>query len=335
MAVTIKDVAAKAGVARSTVSKVISDHPSISDATKKRIRKIMQDMDYTPNRLAQGFAHQKSYTIGVLMEIQEFAAFKNPYVFEILCGIERSAGIHNYNVALHNLLTAHDQLDQLRRVINEKRVDGFILHASDGIQPIVELLETLNLPFIIIGEPSFIGAHCWIDIDNRYAGFLATSYLVDQGYSKLAYFGGPEEDGITQERLRGFDEALSKSGLMPSTVIYNSDKSVQSGIRAWRETDSLNIDGIVAADSTLAIGVLQEATRQGIDIPNNLGVIGFDNHPITEVSQPGLTVLDLGLFGLGFEAGEALFQLILQPNTPFQKRITSGQIIARASTRLN
>jgi DNA-binding LacI/PurR family transcriptional regulator len=335
MAVTIKDVAAKAGVARSTVSKVISDHPSISDATKKRVRKIMQEMDYTPNRLAQGFAHQKSYTIGVLMEIQEFAAFKNPYVFEILCGIEQSAGLHNYNVALHNLLTPHDQIDQLRRVINEKRVDGFILHASDGIQPIVELLNTLGMPFIIIGEPGFIGAHCWVDIDNRYAGFLAASYLIEQGYSNVAFVGGPEEDGITQERLRGFDEALTKFGLTPITIIHNSDKSVQSGIRSWQQIETQGIDGVVAVDSTLAIGVLQEAGRQGVSIPSALGVIGFDNHPITEVSQPGLTVLDLGLFGLGLEAGKALFQLIAQPNTPFQKRITGGQIIARASTRLN
>jgi DNA-binding LacI/PurR family transcriptional regulator len=333
MAVTIKDVAAKAGVARSTVSKVISDHPSISDATKKRIRAIMQEMDYTPNRLAQGFAHQKSYTVGVLMELQRFAAFKNPYVFEILCGIEQSAGVRNYNVALHNLVTVHEELDQLRRVINEKRVDGFILHASDSIGPIVELMNQLSVPFVIIGEPGFIGEHCWVDIDNRFAGFKATSHLIELGYRNLAFVGGPSSDGITQERQQGFVEAVKKAGLEAVSIMYGEDKSVQSGADVWRKELLPEIDGVVAADSTLGVGVIQEARRQGIVIPEKLGVIGFDNHPIAEASQPKLTVLDLGLFALGNEAAEALFQLISKPQSSFQKRIPSGQIIARASTR--
>ncbi len=332
MAITIKDVAEKAGVARSTVSKVISDHASISDATKERVRAVMRELNYYPNRLAQGFAQQKSYTLGLLMAIEEYTAFENPYSFEILCGIEQAAGQRHYNVALHNLLTISQEREHLQRVLSDKRVDGFILHSSPTVQPLLKMLRAHQVPYVLIGEPSFAGQHSWVDIDNQSAGAQATQHLIEAGYQRIAFVGGAEEDLITQSRLRGFHQAINEAGLTANSVQFRAQKNAVQGHLAWQAFGNTKPDAIVACDTFLAIGLLQQAQADGVAIPQQLGVIGFDNHPLSLVSQPAISVLDVGLFGLGREAADALFQQIAEPKRVSQKRLLSGKVIARAST---
>ena len=332
MAITIKDVAEKAGVARSTVSKVISDHASISDATKDRVRAVMRELNYYPNRLAQGFAQQKSYTLGLLMAIEEYTAFENPYSFEILCGIEQAAGQRHYNVALHNLLTISQEREHLQRVLTDKRVDGFILHSSPSVLPLLKMLRAHQVPYVLIGEPTFPGQHSWVDIDNESAGAQATQHLIEAGYQRIAFVGGAENDLITQNRLRGFQLAIDEGHLQAHAIQFQAQKTAAHGQLAWQAFGDSKPDAIVACDTFLAIGLMQQAQAQGISIPQQLGVIGFDNHPLSLVSQPELSVMDVGLFGLGREAADALFQQIAEPNRVSQKRLLSGKVIARASS---
>ena len=335
MAITIKDVAEKAGVARSTVSKVISDHSSISDATKDRVRAVMRELNYFPNRLAQGFAQQKSYTLGLLMAIKEYTAFENPYSFEILCGIEQAAGKRHYNVALHNLLTISQEREHLQRVLTDKRVDGFILHSSPTVLPILKLLRTHNVPYVLIGEPAFAGQHSWVDIDNQSAGYQATQHLIDSGYQRIAFVGGPKDDLITLNRVNGFNQAMTNAGLPAIGTQFRAQKSSEQGHLAWHDFNEAKPDAVVASDTFLAIGLMQQAQKMGVTIPQQLGIIGFDNHPLSLVNQPAITVMDVGLFGLGQEAADSLFQQIAEPSRVIQKRLLSGKVIARASSQTN
>ena len=139
MAATIHDVARLAQVAISTVSKVMSDSPRISAETKLRVRNAMLTLDYHPSRNARGLAKNTTETLGILMPLERDCAFRNPYVFEILCGIESLCSQHSYSVTLLNAMQLANNRSAIKRLIAERQVDGFILHATQDAPLLIKL----------------------------------------------------------------------------------------------------------------------------------------------------------------------------------------------------
>lgn len=338
MTVTIKDVAREAAVSISTVSKVMSDSPRISEDTKNKVRQIMRDMSYHPNRLARSFVQQSSYNIGVLMHIERSTAFKNPYIFEILGGIETIAYQKNYNVTLSNLTAISHQKEALEKIIAEKQVDGFLLHASPSMKFMVDFLLKNEFPFTIIGEPPFEGKINWVDIDNQFAGQLAVQHLLDQGYQRPAFIGGPKDDKITTKRLAGFVKRLKQeAGEFPETYIkHGKDTSSEAGVTLWKELTTLpNVpDSVVCTGNFLSAGVLKIAKASGVQIPQELGIISFDNYPLAPYTDPPLSVVDMDVYELGVYAAKILFEKIENKNYLVQSKMLNVEIIQRASTAI-
>jgi DNA-binding LacI/PurR family transcriptional regulator len=336
MAATIHDVAQLAQVAISTVSKVMSDSPRISAETKLRVRNAMLTLDYHPSRNARGLAKNTTETLGILMPLERDCAFRNPYVFEILCGIESLCSQHSYSVTLLNAMQLANNRNAIKRLIAERQVDGFILHATQDAPLLIKLLSEQQLPFVVIGQLTPHDKHSWVDMDNVHAGQTATRHLLEQGYRRLQFVGSQLEDTISRKRALGFLQALNEQELAPVAAdLYAGESSSANGRAIWQQIarQAQRPDAIVIATSQLAAGLMSEAQASGIRIGPDLGVISFDNYPLAEHTSPALSVIDLDLFELGAQASRALFEQLNNPQHRIQSQLLNLVLRARASSQ--
>jgi len=336
MAVTIKDVAQKAQVSVSTVSKVMSNSSRISEATKQRVRKVMEELNYHPNRIARNFVTQSSKSLGVVLELKRSSGFENPYIYEILGGIEKAACQTGYSVTLINLADPDNPLDQIRRMTAEKQVDGFVLPLTQGNQKIAEVLAQDNFPFVLLGEPKSRYKTSWVNVDNRMAGHLATEHLFMQGYRQPAFLGGPFTEGITGQRLKGFLDFLTEERIEEPEkwVIHGLDNEADTGYRLMDQicTWPQQPDSLVISGNVLAAGALRKLKEVNRKIPEDIGLVSFDNYPLSPYLEPPLTVVDIDVYELGLQAGLALINKIAKPDLIVQSNLLSFQLITRESS---
>lgn len=336
MAVTIKDVAELAGVSKSTVSKVINDSPTISTATKEKVRKIMKELNFYPNHIARTLVQQSTYTIGVLMELKKSYAFENPYLYEILGGVEEIARQNGYLLTLSNIDSIINSKNALDKLIMEKRIDGLIIHVASITKNIIEKLEKLQFPYIVIGQPNFDSNSCWIDINNKLAGEIATTHLVEQGYKRIAFIGGTARDAISTKRQTGYRNVLQNCDMkINKDYIKEGGSNTEEGCRLMNELLDLAElpDSVVCVSNFVAFGAIQAIRNHGLKIPEDIAVVSFDNYPLAQYTDPPLSVVDIDVFELGVHAGNALMNKLKNPNLQVQYSMLAPELIVRESSR--
>lgn len=187
---SIKDVAKAAGVSVSTVSRTINNSPSISAITKERVLKAVKELNYSPNSIAKGLSNNNSYTITLLIDIEDEKSFYNPFFYEVMHGIEKVVYKKEYCLIVSNLNTMLRKENVLDWLIKGKRTEGVILPASIINSKMVKDLNKNNIPFVSIGEPANLRETInWVDINNRKAGEQATNYFIDNKRKKIAFIG--------------------------------------------------------------------------------------------------------------------------------------------------
>lgn len=334
MAVTIKDVAREAGVSIATVSKVLNGSTRISLATRERVNEVMKRLNFYPNRLARSFVQQSSFTIGLCMEITRTSAFTNPYLYEIMGGIEEVAHENGYLLTVCNIRNMKAIKSSFERMIIEKRADGFILHASAVSRSLIEHLTELRFPFVVIGRPEYPGV-CWVDANNELAGRTATAHLLERGFTRPAFIGGPEKDNISESRAQGYRGALLERGLpADERYVRRGEVSREAARRFTEELLSLDPppDSLLCVSNFAASGAYDAVRARGLSIPRDIAVVGFDNYPLAPYMEPPLTVVDIDLFALGVHAAKALMYAIRNPDTQVQYRMLTPELVPRAST---
>ncbi len=335
MAVTIKDVAIRAGVSTATVSKVINHIPTISNATVERVNQVMKELNYHPNLRAQNFARKSTHNIIFITNLDRNTAFINPHMFEIMSGLQSILYAKNYTLGI--LSVNHEsQLEVIDRILAEKSADGIVIHASVITREMALRILKAGFPHIVIGYPSFESQLCWIDNNNYLSGEIAAGHLLDQGYHRIAFIGGTEEDRISARRLQGAVTALSdrKSGLS-NALIKRGDSTSQDGYRMMEELlegDWLP-DAVICANNHIALGVVKAIKHQNFTIPGQIGVITFDDYPFSRITDPMLTVVNIDVYDVGVQAGKLILNKIKKPNLQVQSYTTLPNLIVRESTR--
>jgi Transcriptional regulators len=337
MGITIKDVAREAGVSVSTVSKVMNDGSTISDATKEHVRTIMQKLQYQPNEQARNFARQKTNNIVFLAKLEQHTAFNNPHMFEIMCGAQEILAKNFYNLSFVGVKTEEEAQNLMNEMIGRKSADGIIVHGSATSKKIVDRLVNSNFPHIIIGRPSFKCTACWIDINNSISGQMAAVHLKECGYDRIAFIGGPNEDEISTRRLNGFISAMSDNGYRVSDkYLKYGSYTKESGYNLAMELleEEQLPDAIICEDNLIAVGVVKALTRKEKKIPEDIALVSFDDFPLSRMIEPLLTVIDIDVFDMGNQAATILVRKINNPSLYVQSYTTLPQLIVRESTRL-
>lgn len=334
MNITIKDVAREAGVSISTVSKVLNNGSSISDATKEHVRNIMDELGYQPNEQARNFARKKTNHIIYIVLLEEHIAFKNPHMFEIMCGVQNALSKKMYNLSFLGVASG-EALSRIQDITGRKSADGIIVHGSVTTREIAEYLSASGFPHIIIGRPPFKCTACWIDINNSISGEMAAKHLTECGCRKIAFIGGPKGDEISTKRLNGFMSAMYNIGCRVSgKYIKYGDNSKESGYRLAMELfeETEQPDGIICENNYITLGVVKAMNTIKKRIPEDIGLISFDDYPLSRIIEPCLTVVDIDVYDMGYQAGNILLRKIKNPELNVQSYTTLPRIIVRNST---
>ncbi|MCL6603882.1 MAG: LacI family transcriptional regulator [Paenibacillus sp.] len=334
MKVTISDIAKAANVAKSTVSKVLNDSPKISQETKRKVRDIMKQMNYTPSSIATGLARQSSYNIGLLVDMSKESEFLNQFFYNIIGGIESVIVTMKYELTISNVQHNNPEGHFLNRLVLSKRVDGIIANNSVLTEELSNELIRLQFPFVSIGE--LAGSVGWVDFDNELGGRMLTAHLLEQGYSDVAFVGGEQNEKIFTHRCNGYLQALHQSGrTVHKDWIVNCKADEHEGYQAALKLlqGEQRPDSIVCMSNYTAFGVLQAAKELGIHVPTQLGVAAFDEYPLSRYTTPPLTSLNIDTFKLGVSSGHLLMDRILHPDMPPQHVLLEPELIQRESTQ--
>lgn len=338
MAVTVKDVAAVAGVSPSTVSRVCKDNPSISRETKEKVRRAMAKLGYEPvSAPAPSVSSPSVRQIGIILPPSEREVYENSFYLEAIRGISQFCNQRQY---ASTIITGEDESEILRAVRTLSRgdqVEGFIMLYSKKDDPIVDFLCEEGYLYVLIGKANqFAGQTICIDNDNLAAGREATEYLCSLGHKKIAYLGCENVFLFSADRKSGYQLALLQRGL---TV--RPEYSIEVEHFAHDKVEALQTllagedrpTAIVVSDDILAVALERTCIQMGLSIPEDISIVSFNNSLIAQLTSPQLTSVDVNSFQLGFEAASQLINHVENPNLMATKIIVPHSIVERSSCR--
>ncbi|MRX73492.1 LacI family DNA-binding transcriptional regulator [Bacillus lacus] len=334
---TIKDVAKLAKVAPSTVSRVIANNPRISDKTKERVRKAMDELGYHPNFIARSLANQSTQAIGVVIHSSTDKAFQNPFFPEVIRGI--SKGAHQKHYALHMSTgeTEEEIYEGVVQMVEGKRVDGIIVLYSKVDDKLTSYLKDKNFPFVIVGKPfKDMERITHVDNDNYRAAKEVTEHLISLGHKEIAFVGGNLNFVVTIDRLLGYEKAIRNAGLeYRDDYIVHEEFLEEGGQEAVKELFSLKLPptALVVADDLMALGVLNKLSAMKIQVPSDVSIVSFNNFLLSEIAFPPLTTVDINIYMLGCEAARHIIQQIEEPSEPVKRVIVPYELVIRQSAK--
>jgi len=335
MAVTIKDVAALAGVSPSTVSRTCKNNPSISEETKERVRKAMAKLGYEPNFQASNLASQNSRTIGIILPASAKEVYENSFYLEAIQGISHYCNGRQY---MTTIVTGQDEaeiLDAVRSMSRSGKVDGFIILYSKKDDPVIDYLFNEGLLYILIGKATqYTNQTIYIDNDNLLAGREAAEYLYQLGHRWIAYLGSDSSLMFSADRKAGYQLALASHQLPVrpeycvevKNVSENNEEAIR-GLLMQKDRPT----AILVSDDILAVSLERVCLENHLAIPEDLSIISFNNSLFARLTSPQLTSIDIGAGQLGSEAASQIINHIENPNLLATKIIVPHHLIERDS----
>lgn len=326
--VTIRDIARESGVSVATVSRYINKVSYTSPETEKKIQKVLDEFNYTPNAMARGLATQKSNTIAFVTP-----DITNPFFPELVKSIEYVAKENGYSLLLINTNEQELQTFAFWNHFQSKYIDGFILAESELGEIAQGYLEELNIPFVRIDRAVNPDRCNSVSVDNFEGARLAVSHLLEIGCKKIAHVSGPLNLYPAQERLNGYKRIMELNQLIP--IIAEGDFTLESGTL---QTEKLlheypDIDGVFYSNDLMAIGAIKALKAQKKSIPEDIAIIGFDGIRLTEIVYPELSTIKQPIDKIGEIATNNLIQAIEHPDESSNQNILLHvELIQREST---
>jgi len=325
--ITLRMVAEKAGVSVNTASRAINNKPDINQETKKRIFKVAQELGYVRNNTAVALRTKKTGTIGVVIEDN-----RNPFYAEVLNGMEVAAREKNYHIILTNTQKDYKKEEEAINLLLAKRVDGLLIDPVQDRDDDINSLVEANIPFVVVGR-DFEN----IELDAVYndevkGGFLATEYLIKKGHKRIALIDGFLYKSPAKGRLEGYKKALIKYGIsMDDALVSVGDIDVKDGYERTKQLFEKDLDftAIFAYNDMMAFGAMQAIREKGLKIPEDIGLVGYDDIPFCSLMDPALTTIRLKKQELGIESVKLLLSHINGNREKPKKIRLDVDIIAR------
>ena len=332
---TIRDVAALAGVSNATVSYVLSGKKKISEETRQRVLRVIEEVGFVPDLNARGLSGKDTKLIGIVIPQTEPGSrlmFHNTFYSELLGSIEFATRRKGYHV----LISATDMTQDYLNLIKERNLAGVIIVGTYESRFWAQL-KKLEVPVVLVDSYCKNDWFHAIRIDDEYACFCETEYVIGKGHRNIAFAAGSlKEDGVMQKRFMGYRRALKKNGIPYSDrFLFENLVSYESGAETARRIagSDRGITAVVATADILAIGLLSGFYRLGISVPEEISVIGFDGLEETEYTTPGLTTMKQPISRKGELAVDLLIENIENPGMERVDEILNVRLIERGSVR--
>ncbi len=310
---TIQDLARAVGVSKGTVSRALNGYADISPETRERVADAARRLDYAPLAYAQAIRTGQSRALGLVLQMEQHDA-QRPFLAEFLRGISRAASARNWTLTLATAEGEADGLETYKRLIRERKADGFILPRTQRRDPRVELLRAEGCPFVLFGRTDDPDGCAWFDIRGGRAMQDAVARLHAMGHRRIAFIGGADETYFyASKRLDGYRAGLADTGLpVDEALILRGRMSVADGAAALDAlvAGDLGATAVICATDALAIGAVRAARARGLTVGRDLSVIGYDGSREGQTLDPPLTTYAVDQTNAGGRLAELLIARI-------------------------
>src|SRR5471030_1446676 len=326
----MKDVARLAGVSTSTVSHVINKNRFVSDAIADKVNAAVEQLNYAPSALARSLKLNQTRTIGMLL-----TASSNPFYAEVVRGVERSCYERGYSLILCNTDGDAERMNRSMETLLQKRVDGLLLMCTENHRPSQDALSRYpSVPIVMMDWAPFGAANDVIQDNALLGGVMATDYLISQGYQRIACITGPLDKTTAVQRLDGYRQAMKMAGLpvLPGYEVMG-DFEFSSGLPAMEKLLSLpqRPQAVFASNDAMAVGVYQALYKEGLRVPQDIAVIGYDDIHLAQFMTPPLTTIHQPKDSLGELAIDALLHRLKEPGAEPQVLVLTPELVVRGS----
>lgn len=333
--VSIKDIADAAGVTHPTVSRALNNSPLISESTRTRIQRIAREMGYTPDAVAQSLQTRRTHIIGLVV-----ASIGDPFFADLVKGVEEVARPAGFSVFLNSSRNDPEQEIQVIETFHRQRVDGILVASSRIGTEHVERLARINVPVVLVnsqaeGEHDFLHS---IAVDDRIGARRAIEHLIDLGHRRIAYIGVTNRPKSNTRRLRGYRDALEEAGIAPDPSWIHivdldpalEDSDALAGKQAARQLLDSDVTAVFCYNDMVAVGALLACREDGVAVPDDLSIIGFDDIELARYVHPALTSVAQPKRQMGSIAMQMVVDLL--EKKPVANQIIEPIVMKRQST---
>lgn len=327
MAISIKDIAEKAEVSPSTVSRALSDHPRISRETKERIRRLATEMGYSPSAVARSLVNKRTCIIGLAV-----AWVSDPFLAQLVRGAEDIAVEHGYTVVLGSFYDEPRREREVLSAFRERRVDGIIVESSRLDSEHYPLPDQFGLPIVLINRPEYLYS---VSTDNFQGGRLAIEYLLDLGHSRIGYVAAERGKRTNLDRLEAYKGALQAEGVaFDPALVVEGDGYAEGGKEAMRRLLALPSPptAVFCYNDLTAMGAAQAVREAGLRVPGDISLVGFDDIELAAYFHPPLTTVRQPRYELGRRAMEMVLALMAD-GQQVTGVMLEGELVVRESCR--
>ena len=328
---TLEEIAQLSGVSRSTVSRVINNDRRVSSETRQRVQQVIRQHNFRPNAVARGLAGGRTGVLGLVIPMGIGRLFADPYFPLLIQGVSTACNTHDHTVMLW-MAEPEFERRTIHQILNNKLIDGIIVASAVNDDPILAAIEQSDLPFIMVGRHPYRSDISYVDVDNRNAAREVVAYLVRLGFHSIAIISGPQNMVAGVDRFLGYQDALREWRISFDTnLVVDGTFTEEGGYHAMQRLLPYHPDAIFAASDAMAVGAMRFLTEEGVRIPTDISVVGFDDIPSAARSNPPLTTVRQPIVRAGAMAAENLMDLIRYPGQGPRRVILPTELVIRES----
>jgi LacI family transcriptional regulator len=329
---TLEKVAQLAGVSRSTVSRVVNNQSGVRENVRSRVWQVIEETGYRPNLAARALASKRSGIISLVIPHAYSRLFSDPYFPRLTQGITQACNQNNLSLSLFLFHSEDEEKNLTRRIANTSITDGVIIASSQLDDPLMPGLIANRVPLVVIGRTDQYPEVNFVDIDNVNGAYTATTHLLRRNYGRVAHISGPQNMASGVDRLLGYRRALRDRGhTFHEELVAEGDYSEAGGYAAMCQLLPHQPDAVFAASDQMALGAYRAIQEAGLQIPQDIGVVGFDDVLPPNSMQPLLTTIRQPVVQTGVEAVNLLLDIIENGPSPANHIILDTKLVIRES----
>jgi LacI family transcriptional regulator len=334
MAPTLEEVAQLADVSRSTVSRVINDHPSVRPDTRERVWQAIRKSGYQPHAVARSLVTNRTQIIGMIIPEAVTTLFTDPFFPLLLRGATEACNAHRYQMLLSLFDDPTGQEEMYQRILRSGYLDGVIVASTSLDDPLIPDLLRDRIPFVSVGQYPNGRVH-YVDVDNVAGGRMAVEHLIRLGHQRIAIITGRLDMVHGQDRLEGYRQALKAHRIpVEEELIVEGDYTENSGMVAMQRVLSASPSAVFVASDMMAIGALKALRQADRQVPQDIALVSFDDIPIASAIVPALTTVRQPIERMGSMAVEVLLSVLEDSSgeeAPAQRIVLPTELVVRAS----
>jgi LacI family transcriptional regulator len=328
---TIRQIAELAGVSRSTVSRVINDHPNVSPETRGQVLHIVAETGFHPDPVARSLSSRRAGIIGLVIPLAIQSLFEDPFFPRLMQGISQGCNSHDYILSLFLLHTLEEEAKLYPRISRRQLLDGVVVTATRHGDPLIPQLLANRIPFVLQGRHEDARVS-FVEVDNVTGAHNAVTHLIRLGRRRIALITGPSGSLAAEDRKRGYLDALQERRVpVDEALIFHGDFTETSGYQAMQRLLPQEPDAVFVASDSMALGVLRTLREAEKRVPEEIALVGFDDLPHAATADPPLTTIRQPIQQTGVLAVEMLIDILESGADPPRRIILPTELVIRAS----